>query len=220
MVYEVVTFQTLREQLRCKEIWVVGADRWRNPDFESRRIEHYRELRKPLDPTKFRDGLREEMTSALAELNDSLPSLDWVEIADRKAGAIKEPYQLLGAHEARIDPVATYLKDLLAAGSPASTLRSCGMDLLRWWRFLWAVGDLERDRAMREDARDFMLWMQLADKPKQVHWRRRGKAADSTSATPSEIAGSHRCRSSPAPSPSPPDSASTPRPALARRWSA
>ncbi|MGW4471845.1 hypothetical protein ACWENQ_19430 [Nonomuraea sp. NPDC004354] len=32
MVYEVATFQTLREQLRCKEIWVVGADRWRNPD--------------------------------------------------------------------------------------------------------------------------------------------------------------------------------------------
>ncbi len=41
------------------------------------------------------------------------------------------------------------------AGSPASTLRSCGMDLLRWWRgFLWAVGDLEWDRTVREDARD------------------------------------------------------------------
>ena len=32
MVYEVATFQALREQLRCKEIWVVGAGRWRNPD--------------------------------------------------------------------------------------------------------------------------------------------------------------------------------------------
>jgi Domain of unknown function (DUF4158) len=30
-VYEIVTFQSLREQLRCKEIWVVGADTWRNP---------------------------------------------------------------------------------------------------------------------------------------------------------------------------------------------
>jgi hypothetical protein len=27
MVYEVATFQALRDQLRCKEIWVVGADR-------------------------------------------------------------------------------------------------------------------------------------------------------------------------------------------------
>lgn len=56
MVYEVATFQALREQLRCKEVWVVGAGRWRDPDedlpadFETRRAEHYTELRKPRDP--------------------------------------------------------------------------------------------------------------------------------------------------------------------------
>ncbi|MEV2273754.1 DUF4158 domain-containing protein [Nonomuraea africana] len=56
MVYEVATFQALRDQLRCKEIWVAGAGRWRNPDedlpadFETRRAEHYAELRKPRDP--------------------------------------------------------------------------------------------------------------------------------------------------------------------------
>ena len=44
-VYECGVFQTLREKLRCKEIWVVGADRWRNPDedlpadFETNRAE-------------------------------------------------------------------------------------------------------------------------------------------------------------------------------------
>lgn len=32
MVFEVATFQALREQLRCKEIWVAGAGRWRDPD--------------------------------------------------------------------------------------------------------------------------------------------------------------------------------------------
>ena len=31
-VYECGVFQALREKLRCKEIWVVGADKWRNPD--------------------------------------------------------------------------------------------------------------------------------------------------------------------------------------------
>jgi hypothetical protein len=31
-VYEICTFQALHDQLRCKEIWVVGADRYRNPD--------------------------------------------------------------------------------------------------------------------------------------------------------------------------------------------
>ncbi|WP_329375262.1 hypothetical protein [Streptomyces sp. NBC_01483] len=39
---------------------------------------------------------------------------------------------------------------------------------------LWACG-IEWDRAVREDARDFMLWMKLADKPVRVHWRHRGK---------------------------------------------
>jgi hypothetical protein len=36
MVYEVVAFQALRDQLKCKEIWVVGADKWRNPDEDLR----------------------------------------------------------------------------------------------------------------------------------------------------------------------------------------
>lgn len=94
MVYEVVTFQALREQLRCKEIWVVGADPWRNPDedlpqdFEQRRRENYRELRKPLDLTVFIADLRQEMTDALTALNTAVPSLDWLTITDRASGAI------------------------------------------------------------------------------------------------------------------------------------
>ena len=64
-VYEICTFQALREQLRCKEIWVVGADRWRNPDedlpadFESTAASSTTPtLRKPLDPSAFIDELR------------------------------------------------------------------------------------------------------------------------------------------------------------------
>jgi hypothetical protein len=55
-VYECGVFQALREKLRCKEIWVVGAEKWRNPDldlpadFESNRADNYAKLRKPLDP--------------------------------------------------------------------------------------------------------------------------------------------------------------------------
>ena len=30
--YEICVLQALRERLRCKEIWVAGADRYRNPD--------------------------------------------------------------------------------------------------------------------------------------------------------------------------------------------
>ncbi|MEU8398350.1 DUF4158 domain-containing protein [Nonomuraea sp. NPDC048892] len=56
MVYEIVTFQALREALRCKEIWVVGAHSFCDPeedlpkDFAARRVENYAQLRKPLDP--------------------------------------------------------------------------------------------------------------------------------------------------------------------------
>jgi alkylated DNA nucleotide flippase Atl1 len=96
MVYEVATFQALRDQLRCKEIWVVGAGRWRNPDedlpkdFEARRLEHYAELRKPLDPAQFCETLRGEVADALADLHGALPGLDWVQLAERKSGgAIK-----------------------------------------------------------------------------------------------------------------------------------
>jgi Domain of unknown function (DUF4158) len=94
-VYECGVFQTLRDKLRCKEIWVVGADKWRNrdedlpADFEERRAENYARLRKPLDPKAFTAQLRAEMTEALADLNDHLPELDWVDIKERaKAGLI------------------------------------------------------------------------------------------------------------------------------------
>ncbi len=95
MGYEVATLQALRERLRCKEIWVVGADRWRNPDqdlpadFDQRRVEHYRELRKPLDPAAFIDEARTEMGAELDALEQALPDLPWLQVADRPAGAIK-----------------------------------------------------------------------------------------------------------------------------------
>ncbi len=72
MVYVVATFQALRDQLRCKEIWVVGADRWRNPDkdlpadFDEHRTDHYATLRKPLDPAAFVDELRDQMRAELS----------------------------------------------------------------------------------------------------------------------------------------------------------
>lgn len=95
-VYEITTFQVLRDLLRCKEIWVVGAEKYRNPDedlptdFESQRSEHYAALRKPLDATSFVDELREQMRTELETLHDALPKLAWLEIRDRgKQGAIK-----------------------------------------------------------------------------------------------------------------------------------
>ena len=69
-----------------------------------------------------------------------------------------------------VGPVAEYLKDLQAAGRPASTQRSYALDLLRWFRFCWAV-EVDWDQATRVEARDFCRWIQITGKP--VRPRRR-----------------------------------------------
>ncbi len=49
----------LRERLRCKEIWVVGADRYRNPDedlpqdFDAKRESYYDDLGQPREADEF-----------------------------------------------------------------------------------------------------------------------------------------------------------------------
>ena len=85
----------LRDKLRCKEIWVAGADRWRDPDedlpadFEDGRAENYAALRKPADGEAFVAEVREELRAELATLHDVLPALGFLEIkAGRKQGAI------------------------------------------------------------------------------------------------------------------------------------
>ncbi len=88
----------------------------------------------------------------------------------QRTGDLFEPYRLVDAAGAVVSSVGVYLRELAAAGRPAATQRSYGMDLLRWFRFLWAVR-VEWDQAMRVEARDFFSWIQLVDKPTRPHWR-------------------------------------------------
>ena len=76
-----------------------------------------------------------------------------------------------------------FLRDLLASGKSAATLRSYAVDLLRWWRFLDAV-DVAWDRASRAEARDFSCWIQLTVKqrlqtsrPRAARWSSRAPGA-------------------------------------------
>lgn len=110
--YEVCVLQTLGEKLRCKEIWVEGADRYRNPaedvpnDFSDRRQLYYEALNLPLSGSEFVKGLQEQMRQALQNLNDTLPDNDAVDILPKAGGWIKvRPY------EAQEEPVnLSYLK--------------------------------------------------------------------------------------------------------------
>jgi integrase len=73
-------------------------------------------------------------------------------------GSKWEPFRLLDPVECTVDPAAAFFADLLAAGRSEATIRSYGMDLLRWFRFLWAIG-VGWDRATRIEARDFSRWL-------------------------------------------------------------
>ena len=50
-----------------------------------------------------------------------------------------EPYQLLDPTGTPVKAVSDWSHDLQAAGRSPATLRSYGLDLLRWFRFLWAA---------------------------------------------------------------------------------
>jgi integrase len=101
-----------------------------------------------------------------------------------------EPYRLVDAAGEVVVGVQSYLVHLQAAGRATATQRSYGMDLLRWFRFLWAV-EVAWQQARRIEARDFTRWMHIASRPVRAHWRSR------TSATPPEGPGStHGCGSS------------------------
>lgn len=82
-----------------------------------------------------------------------------------------EPYRLLDPGGAPVEAVTAYFRELLAAGRAEATLRSYGMDLLRWFRFLWSDVGVAWDRATRVEARDFSRWMQVAGKRPRPHWR-------------------------------------------------
>ncbi len=75
-----------------------------------------------------------------------------------------EPYWLSDPAGVRIGPVSEYLRDLQAAGRPATTQRSYSFALLRWFRFCWAAG-VPWDQATRAEARDFCRRLQLAAGP-------------------------------------------------------
>lgn len=93
--YEVCVFQKLRDQVRCKEIWVDGAYRYRNPDddlpqdFDNRRQSYYELLQQPLDVETFVTHLQQSMIDALTQLNEGLPDNPWVELLPNRKKSIK-----------------------------------------------------------------------------------------------------------------------------------
>lgn len=74
------------------------------------------------------------------------------------------PWVVVDGAGCRLEPVDVFLRDLLACGSSPSSCRSYAYDLLRWFRFLAAVG-VSWERVARVELRDFVLWLRTADNP-------------------------------------------------------
>jgi len=127
-------------------------------------------------------------------VSEENPAGDLASFVLQQVGALKEtgdlwePFQLLDYDGAVVQPVSDYLKDLQAAGRRAATQRSYGMDLLRWFRFLWTIG-VPWDKATRSEARDFSRWLQIADKPVRSHWRLGGDHPPTSAASPAARVG-------------------------------
>jgi TnpA family transposase len=93
--YELCVLDALQEKLRSRELWVVGANKYRNPDddlpkdFEEKRTEYYEALGQPEKAEAFITTLRQEMIDALTSFDQALPKLsDQVRLLEKKGGWI------------------------------------------------------------------------------------------------------------------------------------
>jgi hypothetical protein len=100
--YELCVLSQLRDRIRAKEIWVVGADRYRYPDddlpkdFEVKREAYYGALNLTPDARTFTRKIRAELEQELRLLNAELPRNDKVRILWRGENRISvTPFQPL-----------------------------------------------------------------------------------------------------------------------------
>ncbi len=90
ITYEICVLEALRDKLRCKEVWVVGANRYRNPDddlpadFEAQRIPYYQALKLPLEADRFISDFQAEMREALRILDAGMPRNPGVKISHKR----------------------------------------------------------------------------------------------------------------------------------------
>lgn len=65
-----------------------------------------------------------------------------------------------------IEPIRRYLTDFVAGDTSLGSVRSYAYALLRWWRWLRAVG-VAWDKATPAEGRDLVLWLTRAAKPRR-----------------------------------------------------
>jgi integrase/recombinase XerD len=77
------------------------------------------------------------------------------------------PWLVAGPDGVPVEPVRRFLTDFVARGNRPGSVRSYAYGLLRWWRWLRAVG-VEWDKATPAEVRDLVLWLRQAAKPRRA----------------------------------------------------
>ena len=94
LAYEMCVLLAVRERLRSKELWVSGANRYRNPDedlpadFARERETYYTALNLSRDAQTFLGQLKQEMEEGLTRLNDGMENNEHVRILKKDGGWI------------------------------------------------------------------------------------------------------------------------------------
>lgn len=93
--YELCALQSLKDKIRCREVWISGADKYRNPDedlpkdFELKKDEYYSAINQPLNVDDFIEKIKSAMKDSLSKLNKTIPKNEYVKIVDIGNGRIK-----------------------------------------------------------------------------------------------------------------------------------
>lgn len=87
---------------------------------------------------------------------------DWGRVV--KGDGVVVPWRVVDPDGREVVPIAAFLRDFVAQGNRAGSVRSYAYALLRWWRWLAEV-EVEWDRATSAEVRDFVLWLRRAHKP-------------------------------------------------------
>lgn len=138
--YELSVLQALREKLRCKEIWVVGANRYRNPeedlpgDFEAQKEEYFQALKQPSDVEVFIANLQQQMHEALTLLDKGIPQNQLVKIKTKGTAGIS-----VSPLEPQTEP---------------SNLGRLKAEILRRWR-MTSLLDILKETDLRVDFSEF-----------------------------------------------------------------
>ncbi len=95
IAYELCVLFELRKRLKCKEVWVEGADRFRNPDddlpidFEVKREYYYQQLTLPMEPEVFISDVQSRLAESLKAFDENIKCNEYVELRKKNKKIIK-----------------------------------------------------------------------------------------------------------------------------------